>query len=279
MAPDILNADVVEGVSNFLTKEAIGFVKGLVVAGVTLKVAQLYARYKAHGAISKYRYPMLTPHIQETFYWPSEDVNPDTGQNYWDQQIIGVGKHVALKDIFVDEHDAQILNYLTKAFKRCCNEKPIVFQHLQDVVHEKDYDAVMNALATQWQNYFSAHFNVKEKMPNHKRGGDQRPVCRLIFPLLTHETGEAKTHSRIIILYDEFTNASNIPKKQNVRFDIGAGEYQPFDPDRPHSQVGRYDANVQMAEVLSKPENDWMRRMFGILVPTGELEDVPGCSI
>lgn len=271
----MFSTEVLESASAFLAGGTLSFLKatffGAVGGYLLARARHLKSKHSAQDKIDNYEYPLLEPAIQETFYWPKFQMVDGEPALFWDQQIIGVGKTIMLKDVFIDEHDAQILDYFLKAFEKCTPDEPIVFLHLKKVIPEKHFDAVMDAIGKQWQNYFSAHFNVKEKMPNHERGSMQRPVMRLIFPLLTFQGEQEKTLSRIVIIYDEFTKAANDINIDRVRFDCGAGCYEDYDPDNPHPQSSRFTMNQKIADILNSPDNEWLKRRFGIQVPTGEL--------
>lgn len=212
--------------------------------------------------------------ISRTDYWPTGELNPATGREFFRQDIIVIDE-ASLSDIFNASLRDPIIKAIHEAEKMTTEDNPIVYQHLPKAAGAKYWPVMKKAIQRLSRAHFSDMFNDAAQVARDKFGPRERPTYDLVLPLLVREPSEKGMRSKFILLPIKDGKLPSLPPLSDVQFfeessdrwepHFVAGEGQPL--------ANRYRLVQRISEVLNDPANAWIRN-FSVRVRTGRHEHV-----
>lgn len=215
--------------------------------------------------------------VSRTDYWPTGKVNPETGREFFRQDIIVVSE-TDLTNIFNTTIKGPIVKAIHEAEKLTTIDEPIVYQHLPKVVKPKRWHLMQDAILRLSRAHFSDMFNDAAGLANEEMGPRERPIYDLVLPLMVREptSEKAKMRSKFILLPIKDGRLKPLPPIEDVLFfDEKSDRWEPhFVPGLDQPLANRHRLVKGIGEILDLPQNTWLRNL-SVRVRTGKREHVP----
>lgn len=233
-------------------EELIAFFKIINTPLGLLFIVTLYgffrSRFFLRQALSKNIFPGTQATLSETLYQPTGEINPETGNEFFDQKIRTINHAIDIGLIFHPSMRDQVMGYLRKAAQKCEGEDIVVFQKLykSKAFTKKGMQSTRERIARRWKNYFgellnTSHIEVRSRSPREKYIGQN------VFPVMVNEKLSRTKQIRIFLVPGNWLSDNPMPAFEDVRFENPDGT---FSHDDNHVEAIRWHSNQTIVEAL-----------------------------
>lgn len=210
--------------------------------------------------------------IGETFYTPSGETNPATGEEWIDQTLRTRAEDFNLRHVFHPKVSRKLSKILGQAAKLCTPEEPIVFSHIAEVVDPKEFPAIKEMISKQWRNYFSARLKGSDEdyytLKNREYFEED-----MLLPLLVHKESSEYSQFRTLYIPLSMLKPAALPKAANMRVETGYDiekRLSTFEHNSAHEANQRLRTNEGIRRTILCDVEGWIND-WGVKFPTGKI--------
>jgi hypothetical protein len=243
--------------------EAVGLVADLAVPAVVIG----YGLWRFTRAVVFGNTLSPETNVAYTRYVPTGDVNPNTGNEFYRQELFTIAAKLDFAEMFNKMTVGWVSRKLKAAAGKCTNEMPLVFSFMNNAIF------VLNDADKQMQRLIVPKFKGAIGGILQASFGDKLPVSHKIgvsmrvdtYAALTFELGAKRREFRTLILNKEQVHGATpgqggLPNIADTLFlDYADGQYK-ADPKLP--QADRLRTNMAIRDELL--ENAAMRANMGV---------------
>lgn len=230
----------------------IGAVCGLV-SGYLLKQWRMR---KAYQSLLTGNYSGNVATLSETQYIPVPLVEI-LGFPVYDQRVRNFDE-IMLDEIFHPSVRRVMIKYIEEAAKRCDENNPIVFSHLQDVVPERYFDSLQSQLRSNWITFWSKRFTSTENTVGRPQAHRINQPEHAVLPVLVYEKAAIKRQFRVMFFDSTSLEATRLAlagPEQAIRYHIGRTTYQHLVG---HHHGTRVHTNAAILALFEDPDMAWI---------------------
>ena len=196
--------------------------------------------------------------------------NPESGHAYRNQKIRTEEVPFQIGDVF----DPAVRRNLVKKFNKAAKEatkkenSPFVFEHILQVLPEKDRQKTYEFICNSWQNYFSGLYRDTKGIISRRLKEDEVHETITLVPLLVSEEGAIGAQLRVLLLQMTEKDKLDLPEPKDVLFLLPDGSYGAGEDSL---EKDRYDLLKSLNERLCDPDFVAFVKNFSIEIPTGKV--------
>ena len=235
-----------------------------------LGVAGPYTALLTKNRIEKGRLEGHNAIVGETLYAPSGEINRTTGEEYIDQRLRTYKSSLDLQQVFHPSVSKRLMKFLDKAAKLCTDERPIVFDHLKDVIPVREFPRAYEMITRQWKNYFSEYLNDAAHPQSLFLDRREAYEENTKIPFLVYEQSSTYKQYRVLLVPISVMETQALPRMENMR--VEQGNEMVHDPA--HYLNDRLKTNLAIREELRNNFETWVDG-FGVQVMTGKTKNIP----
>ncbi|MAM34152.1 MAG: hypothetical protein CMH28_03665 [Micavibrio sp.] len=232
----------------------------------------IVSHFNLRRAMSQNIFPGTQAVLYTTFYEPTGEINPVTGNEFHNQKMRVVHHAVDIGPIFHPSVRKRIMDALRGAVEKCDENKNfIVFQNLTSrrPFKRRRLTHLRERIATRWTNYFESQMNTKgfETFVHHPR---EILIAHKIFPVMINARLSRSRQIRIAYIHEAWLEGKEFPDIEDVCFENLDGS---FDNNPDHVLAGYWRVNKTIINAL-KTDPDLYRDCH-VEFYTGEKKTIP----
>lgn len=211
-----------------------------------------------------------TAKVIEVLYLPTKVDNKNTGKLMRIQNVDLIFSSLDLEEMFNPKIMGTIYQYFDAALKKCSRERPVVFEHLKDVIPSDKYDTTMKIITEEWRNHFSETMrDPGDRLKGRSLAYNESPEQHIIIPVLTYDPDDEIKQFRVIMMHPEQFKEGYFPDPEDIFVRDENGE---FIQDIERKRTKRLDMHKNIARTLN--EHEWIKKQSQVFVPSGDRHAV-----